>query len=161
MPKKIKGVNKDHISNVASDLLADTIYSFATDLLRELHRDENVQDLDRAIATVNEVTKNISIGGLKLRKANVERRTRDRKEDVVIEKEDVTWTKYPKDRKLEYTADIMVNNKYILKKRKQDVVVGLLTEEQLEGDDDVVYKMSSKEKEKVFTMGFGMDLEYK
>ena len=161
MPKKIKGIDKGSINNLASDLIADAIYSFATDLLRELHADENIQNLERAIATVNHVTKNISSNGLKLRKANVERRTQSKKEQAVIDKDDVEWTRYAGDKKLEYTTDIMVNNKYILKMRKKDVVVGLLTENQLDGDDDTgVYKMSSKEKQQVFTMGFSLDTEY-
>lgn len=162
MPKKIKGIDKESIDNLASDLVADAIYSFATDLLRELHADENIQDLERAIATVNRVTKSISSNGLKLRKANVERRTQSKKEQIVINKDEVGWTRYPGDKKLEYTTDIMVNNKYILKMRKKDIVVGLLAENQLDGDDDAgVYKMSSKEKQQVFTIGFVLDTEYR
>ena len=145
-------------------MFTDAIYSFATDLLKELYADDNIQDVDRAIATVNSVAKGISLNGMKLRKANIERRTNARKEDVEVPivKEDVRWIKYRKDKKLEYTRDITINNKHPLKKRKEDVVVGLLTEEQLddEFEDDGKYKMSSKEKDKVFTMGFVPDVEY-
>lgn len=163
-----KGVDSDVVRDVSSDLFADIIYSFATDLLKELYKDDNIQDIDRAIATVNSVSKTISLNGIKLRKANIERRTKARKESVtdddgVVEKEDVKWKKYRKDKKLEYTTDICINGKYPLKKRKEDVVVGLLTDEQLddEFEDEGKYKMSSKEKEKIFTMGFVPDVEYK
>ncbi len=73
------------------------------------------------------------------------------------------WKKYSKDRKLEYTTDICINEKFPLKKRKEDVVVGLLTYDQLHDDyeDEGKYKMSSKEKEKIFTMGFIPDVEYR
>jgi hypothetical protein len=156
-----KGVNTDTIRDISSDLFIDVIYSFATDLLKELYEDGNIQDVDRAIATTNLVTKNISMNGVRLRKANIERRTKARKEGVtdddgLVEKEDVKWKKYPKNKKLEYTFDISINGKHPLKKRRENVVVGLLTSDQLDDDyeDDGKYKMSSKEKEKIFTMGF-------
>lgn len=156
-----KGINGDTMRDLSSDLFADLIYSFATDLLKELHEDGNIQDVDRAIATVNSVTKSISLNGVKLRKASIERRTKARKEDAtdddgVVEKEDIKWKKYRKNKRLEYTLDICINGKYPLKKRKEDVVVGLLTKDQLDDDYDgeIKYKMTSKEKEKIFTMGF-------
>lgn len=154
MSKKNK-IDKETTRNMASDILTDAIYSFTTDLLKELYEDGNLQDLERAIATVNNVTKSISRNGIKLRKANIERRTASRKdvENVEINKDDVEWTRYSKDKKLEYTTDIVVNGKYIIKKRKQDIVVGLLME-----DDEIKYKLSSKEKEKIFGMGFVLDL---
>jgi hypothetical protein len=161
-----KGVDEDAIRNVSSDLFADIIHSFATDLLKELYADDNIQDIDKAIATVNSVTKNISLNGIKLRKANIERRTDARKKDKddvpMVNKDDIKWKKYRKDKKLEYTTDINVHGKYPLKKRKEDVVVGLLTEDQLDDDyeDSGKYKMSSKEKERIFTMGFVPDVEY-
>jgi len=160
-----KGVDENIIRDMSSDLFTDAIYSFATDLLKELYADDNIQDVDRAIATVNTVAKGISLNGMKLRKANIERRANARKQSVdetPVIKEDVRWKKYRKDKKLEYTLDISINGKHPLKKRKEDVVVGLLTEEQLddEFEDDGKYKMSSKEKEKVFTMGFIPDVEY-
>jgi hypothetical protein len=164
--KKIsKGIRKETIQEVSTNLFTDAIYSFATDLLKELHKDNNIQDVDRAIATVNSVSKNISLNGIKLRKANIERRTKARKEgmsddDGKVEKEDVKWKKCHHDKRLEFTYDICINGKYPLKKRKEDVVVGLVTKEQLDGDDEIKYKMSSKEKEKIFTMGFVPD-EYK
>lgn len=162
-----KGVDKDVMRDVSSDLFADAVYSFATDLLKALHEDENIQDIDRAIATVNSVTKSISLNGIKLRKASIERRTKAKKEGVSdddgpVEKEHVKWKKYRKDKKLEYTTDICINGKYPLKKRKEDAVVGLLTTDQLDDDyeDEGRYKMSSKEKEKVFTMGFVPEVGY-
>lgn len=162
----MKRIDKDNIRNLSTDLFADVIHSFATDLLKELYADSNIQDLDRAITTVNSVTKNISLNGIKLRKANIERRTKARKESMnddngVVEKEDVEWKKYRKNKKLEYTTDICINGKYPLKKRKEDVIVGLLTEDQLDDDykDKGKYKMSSKEKEKIFTMGFVPEAE--
>jgi len=166
--KRIKqGIDGDAIRDMSSDLLTDAIYSFATDLLKELYADDNVQDLDRAIATVNTITKGISLNGIKLRKANIERRTNARKQSIddtpIIAKEDVRWKKYRKDKKLEYTTDITINGKHPLKRRKEDAVVGLLTEEQLDEEYEDVgkYKMSSKEKEQIFTMGFIPDVEYK
>jgi hypothetical protein len=165
-----KGINSDTMHDLSSDLFADLIYSFATDLLKELHADDNIQDVDRAIATVNSVTKSISLNGIKLRKANIERRTKAKKEnaidddddDGIVEKQDVKWKKYRKDKRLEYTLNICINGKYPLKKRKEDVVVGLLTKDQLDDDydEEIRYKMSSKEKEKIFTMGFVPDAEY-
>ena len=154
-----KGLDREGIANVASDLLTDAIYSFATDLLKELHADDNLKDLDRAIATVNAVTRGIASKGINLRKANIERRKRDKKdavEEVPIDKDDVKWTKYPRNKRLEITTDFSINNKYPLKKRKEDVIVGLLTEDQLDDDyqDNGNYKMSSKEKEAIFSMGF-------
>jgi hypothetical protein len=156
-----KGINSEAMHDLSSDLFADLIYSFATDLLKELHADGNIQDVDRAIATVNSVTKGIALNGIKLRKASIERRTKAKKEsttddDGVVEKEDVKWKKYRKNKRLEYTMDICINGKHPLKKRKEDVVVGLLTKDQLDDDYDgeIKCKMSSKEKEKIFTMGF-------
>lgn len=154
-----KGLDRETIANVSSDLLTDAIYSFATDLLKELYEDDNLKDLDRAIAVVNAVTKDIASKGINLRKANIERRKRDKKdaiEEVAIDKDDVKWTKYPKNKRLEVTMDFCINNKYPLKKRKEDVIVGLLTEDQLDDDyeDNGHYKMSSKEKEAIFSMGF-------
>ncbi len=163
MTKKNKrieqGIDQNAIQAMSTDIFTDAIYSFATDLLKELCADDNIQDLDRAIASVNAVTKRITLDGIKLRKANIVRRTNARKQSVddtpTIAKEDIKWRKYRKNKKLEYTTDVSVNGKYILKKRKEDIVVGLITEEQLEDDeDDGEYKMTSKEKEKVFTMGF-------
>jgi hypothetical protein len=160
-----KGINQDAIHDFSSNLVADVIHSFATDLLKELFADDNLQDVDRAIATVNSVTKAITLNGIKLRKANIEKRTAAKKEkatddDGIVEKKSVKWKKYRKDKRLEYTTSICINGKYPLKKRKEDVVVGLLTKDQLDGDDEIKYKMSSKEKEKIFTMGFVPDAKY-
>jgi hypothetical protein len=73
-----------------------------------------------------------------------------------VNKEDVKWKKFPSNKKLEYTLDICINGKYPLKRRREDVVVGLLTKHQLNGDmeDNGKYEIRSKEKEKLFTMGF-------
>lgn len=162
--KKIKeGVDRNEVENVASDLLNDAFYSFATDLLREMYEDGNIRNLDKAIATVNAVTSGIATNGINLRRANIERRLNARKkkmEEVQINKEDVEWIKYPKNKKLEYTKDFKVNGKYILRKRKQDVVVALLKEEQLEDDyeDSGKYRLGSKDKEKLFALGFTCDV---
>lgn len=155
-----KGIDHETISNASSDLLADTIYSFATDLLRELYTDDNLQDLDRAIAAVNAVTKDIASNGINLRKANIERRKKDKKDAVDdvegIDKKSVKWRKYPKNNRLEYTTSFTINDKYPLKKRREDVIVGLLKERQLDDDyeDKGKYKISSKERELIFSMGF-------
>lgn len=84
-------------------------------------------------------------------------------DDGVVNKEDVQWIKYHKDKKLEYTLDICINGKHPLKKRKEDVVVGLLTEDQLSGDTehDGKYKISSRNKEKLFSMGLVTDTTYR
>lgn len=164
--KKIKeGINRNEMENVAKDLLVDAFYSFATDLLREMHEDGNIRDLDKAILAVNTVTRGIASNGINLRRANIERRTNARKkkvEEVEIDKEEIKWRKYPKNKSLEYTTDFKVGNKYILKKRKEDVVVGLLKEEQLEDDyeDKGKYKLGSRDKEKLFAMGFTCDTSY-
>jgi len=161
MGKKTKSIDKESFGNMASDILTDVLYSFTTDLIKNLHEDGNIQDVDLAIATVIRTAEEISIHGLKLRKANIERRTMSKKKTVQeiigVEKEDVSWTKYSKNKKLEYTTDFDIYGKYPLKKRKEDVVVGLLTMEQLEDDeweDTGKYKIGSKEKEKLFSMGF-------
>lgn len=164
MSKKVskaiaKGVDHDAISNMSSDLLTDAIYSFATDLLRELYVSGNIQDLESAIATVNTVTKDIASNGINLRKANIERRKKNKKDDVSneeVDKKSVKWRKYPKNNRLEYTVDFTINDKYPLKKRREDAIVGLLKESQMEDDyvDNGKYKLSSKEKELIFAMGF-------
>jgi len=162
--KKIKGINVNAMHEMASNTFADVIHSFATDLLKELLEDGNLQDVDRAIATVNSVTGGIVTNGIKLRKASIERRTKAKKEAAddngMVDKENVKWKKYPGNRRLEYTMDICINGKYPIKKRKEDVVVALLTEDQLEDyDGEIGRKMSSKEKQKLFTMGLLSDTE--
>lgn len=161
MGKKTKPIDKESFGNMASDMFIDVLYSFTTDLIKNLHEDKNIKDIDRAIAMVNKTAEDISIHGLKLRKANIERRTLSKKktvQDIIgINKEDVTWTKYHKNKRLEYTTDFDIGGKYPLKKRKEDIVVGLITMEQLEDDeweDTGKYKIGSEEKEKLFSMGF-------
>lgn len=152
--KKIaKELNRDAIANVSSDVMTDIIYSLTTDLLRGLFLDGNINDLDRAIETVNVVTKDISSNGINLRKANIDRRKQNKKDvDPLANKETIEWVRL--DKRLEYTKDLRINGKYPLKKRKEDIIIALLTEEQLDGKDDINYKLSSKEKEKIFSMGF-------
>lgn len=79
-------------------------------------------------------------------------------------KENIKWEKDPFDKTLEYSTNVTVNGKQLLKKRKEDVVVALLNEEQLADEHEYKAgkksKMSAKEKEEIFTMGFVPDVEY-
>lgn len=162
MGKKIaKEINAEAMHELSSNLFADVLHSFSTDLLKKLLEDDNLQDIDRAIATVNSVTKHIVVDGLKLRKANITSRTKAKK-DVAgddngpVLKENVNWQRYYGNKRLEYTFDICINDKYPLKKRKENIVVALLTKDQLDEDYDgeIETKMSSKEKKTLFAMGF-------
>jgi hypothetical protein len=53
-----------------------------------------------------------------------------------INKENVTWEIFPFANNLEYTYDICIRGRYPLKKRKEDLVVRLVTKEQLLRSDE-------------------------
>jgi hypothetical protein len=78
--------------------------------------------------------------------------------EVTVDKSKVKWKKFDKD--LEYSKYLLVSGKHILKKRKQDDVVGLVTDEHINSEDVVFDRMTLKEKEKIFGMGFVLDSEY-
>ena len=68
------------INIVASNLITDIMYSFATDLLKDLEEDENIVDVDRAMITFTKVTTKMGIDGLNLRKASIIGRNKLRKQ---------------------------------------------------------------------------------
>ncbi|KAG9068934.1 hypothetical protein KI688_011230 [Linnemannia hyalina] len=63
------------------------------------------------------------------------------------------WKRFHK-QQLEYSKNVLVNGKHILKIRKQNIVVGLVTDDHI-GAENVDYdNLNQKEKEKIFAMGF-------
>ncbi|KAG9062289.1 hypothetical protein KI688_006621 [Linnemannia hyalina] len=63
------------------------------------------------------------------------------------------WKRFHK-QQLEYSMNVLVNGKHILKIRKQNIVVGLVTDDHI-GAENVDYdNLNQKEKEKIFAMGF-------
>ncbi|KAG0007780.1 hypothetical protein BGZ81_004608 [Podila clonocystis] len=77
-------------------------------------------------------------------------------EDVPVkgptDKSKIKWKKFHTG--LEYSKNLLVNSKHILKLHDQDAVVGLVTDDHIQGDDVVCDEMSHKEREKIFSMGF-------
>lgn len=55
---------------------------------------------------------------------------------------------------LEYSKNTLVNGKHMLKFCKQDVVIGLMTDDQIRSENIVYDTLSLKEKEKILAMGF-------
>jgi hypothetical protein len=75
-----------------------------------------------------------------------------------VDKSKVKWKKFDND--LEYSTNLFVSGKCILKKRHEDVVVGLVTDKHISSEDVVFDRMTLKEKEEIFNMGFVPDAEY-
>jgi hypothetical protein len=79
-----------------------------------------------------------------------------------INKENVTWEIFPLANNLEYTYDICIRGRYPLKKRKEDLVVRLVTKEQLlRSDEWYTSTMTPQDKEEIFAMGYLPEDEYK
>ena len=68
----------------------------------------------------------------------------------------VVWKKYPAGKRLEYATNFSVNGKHILKKRKENIIVALLEEDQFGAKykGDAKYPMSQGEREVLFSAGF-------
>ncbi|KAG0060340.1 hypothetical protein BGZ92_006727, partial [Podila epicladia] len=77
-------------------------------------------------------------------------------EDIPVEgptdKSKVKWKNYHTG--LEYSKNLLVDGRHILKLCKQDIVVGLLTDDQVRSEDVLYEPLSHKHKKKIFTMGF-------
>ena len=79
------------------------------------------------------------------------------KEDVIqvvgtTNKSEVKWKEFGEE--LEYSKNLHVSGRHILRKRETEIVVGLVTKDHIRSKDVVYDKMSLREKEKIFTMGF-------
>ena len=61
---------------------------------------------------------------------------------------------------MEYSANLTVNSKHILKLCKGDTVHGLLTKEQLEDKEGPITKITLAEKQQLFIMGFILGVEH-
>ena len=78
-----------------------------------------------------------------------------------VSKKNVTWETFPLADNLEYTYDICIRGRYPLKKRKEDLVVKLVTKEQLSRPDEwYMGTMTLQDKEELFIMGLVPE-EYK
>ncbi|KAF9303876.1 hypothetical protein BG003_001853, partial [Podila horticola] len=105
---------------------------------------------------------------LKLRKLSTKEqemvygRESEDEEDIPVEgpadKSKVKWKKFHTG--LEYSKNLLVNGKHILKMHKTDVVVGLVTDDHIRSEDVEYDALSHKEKEKIFAMGFTPDGNY-
>ncbi|KAI1287854.1 hypothetical protein EDD11_010194 [Mortierella claussenii] len=78
--------------------------------------------------------------------------------DGPTDKPMIKWKKF--DKHLEYSKNLRINGKHILKKRKESVVVGLVTEDHIRSENVEYDMVCLKEKEKLFTMGFIVDVRY-
>jgi hypothetical protein len=63
------------------------------------------------------------------------------------------WKRFHK-QQLEYSKNVLVNGKHILKIRKKDIVVGLVTDDHISAENVDYDNLNQKEKEKIFAMGF-------
>jgi hypothetical protein len=136
MPKKNKKEPKlDMVSfsNMSSDLIKDLMYTFATQCITTLDDRGILTNLSDGIDAFNHVAETMAGNGVVLRRALIERRSVQKKE--VREKtggkskkvtKDIKWNRHPDDKTLEYTKDIVVGNRYLLKKTGSNAVVGLL-----------------------------------
>lgn len=76
----------------------------------------------------------------------------------IVDKSTIKWKRFGKE--LEYAKNLLVAGKHILKKRREDVVVGLVTDEHISSEYVVFDRMSFEEIQQIFTMGFIPDAEY-
>ncbi|KAG0020410.1 hypothetical protein BGZ82_011605 [Podila clonocystis] len=137
MPKKPKQITQENLATVASDAISDLMHSLLTDVVTRLHEEGVITDTDRAIQIVDEVSLATGIDGIRLRRANVERRNVARRKAKTPTKSSstpntVSWTIHPKDKKLEYTKSIEIGKRYILRKAGTNKVVGLLDKNKLD-----------------------------
>ncbi|KAI1286547.1 hypothetical protein EDD11_000268, partial [Mortierella claussenii] len=74
------------------------------------------------------------------------------------DKSKVKWKTFDKD--LEYSKNPLVRGKHIVKKRKENIVVGLATKDDIRSGDMKYDSLSLKEKKRVFTLGFIPNIAY-
>lgn len=169
MTKKGKKINQENLANVASDAISDLMHSLLTDVVNKMQDDGVINDLDRAIEIVDEVSATIGVEGIRLRRANVERRNVSRRTTKVESKKspgvtNVTWVPHPKDKKLEYTKAVEIGKRYVLRKVGTNRVMGLLDKTKVEDKksgyglkDDNLTIVNSAEMLMLRARGFEMD----
>src|SRR5690349_3829376 len=118
--KKELEVDIKSLKTVASDAISDVVYSLLTDIFNKLSNDDLLTDVDRAVDIVNSVAEDVGFEGIRLRRANIERRNNARKErasgKTKREQKAVKWIIHPKDKRMEYTKDIEIGKRYVLRK---------------------------------------------
>ncbi|OAQ21968.1 hypothetical protein K457DRAFT_26560 [Linnemannia elongata AG-77] len=169
MTKKSKKINQENLANVASDAISDLMHSLLTDVVNKMQDDGVILDLDRAIEIVDEVSATIGVEGVRLRRANVERRNVSRRSTKVDNKKspsvaNVTWVPHPKDKKLEYTKAIEIGKRYVLRKVGTNRIMGLLDKTKVDDKklgyglkDDNLTIVNSAEMLMLRARGFEMD----
>lgn len=168
MPKKHSKVNQDNIRAIASDAVSDIVYSVLTDVISRLEEQELLTDLPKVIDTIDSVTSEIGMDGIKLRRANIERRLVARKGKKTVAPPrattNVEWVPHPKDKKLEYTTGMEVGKRYVLRKVGTNKVVGLLDKNLVKDkkkgyglNDDRLSVISSAEQLMLTGRGFDLD----
>ncbi|KAG0067769.1 hypothetical protein BGZ89_005722 [Linnemannia elongata] len=179
MPKKSK-INQQNLANIASDAISDMMHSVLTDLVTRIMDEGLVTDVERLIQTVDEVTSSIGVDGIRLRRANVERRNVARRKAKGTSTKGsgssagsgtsatITWIAHPKDKKLEYTKSIEIGKKYILRKTGTNKVVGLLDKSKVDDKksgyglkDSAVGVVNSAEMLMLKARGFELDKKIK
>lgn len=172
MPKKHTrnktSLNQENIQAIASDAVSDIVYSILTDVISRLEEQELLTDLSKIIEVVDSVTSDIGLDGIKLRRANIERRlvARKGKKTIVPPRAtaNVEWVSHPKDKKLEYTTGIEIGRRYVLRKVGTNKVVGLLDKNLIKDkkkgyglSDDRLSVISSAEQLMLTGRGFELD----
>lgn len=179
MGKKSKissAINSENIRDIASDAIYDITYSVLTDVMTRLEKEDLINDVPKAIEIIDETTRNIGLDGIRLRRANIERRTNARgstkggnsgsskASSSAVSTSSVAWIVHPKDKKLEYTKDMEIGRRYILRKMGTNKVVGLLSKTSI-GDkklsyglkDEKTYTISSADHLLLNTRGFTVE----
>jgi hypothetical protein len=168
MPKKHSKVNQDNIRAIASDAVSDVVYSVLTDVISRLEEQDLLKDLPKVIDTIDSVTSEIGMDGIKLRRANIERRLVARKGKKTMAPPrattNVEWVPHPKDKKLEYTTGMEIGKRYVLRKVGTNKVVGLLDKNLVKDkkkgyglNDDRLSVISSAEQLMLTGRGFDLD----
>lgn len=164
----VQELNVENIANIASDSIRDVIYSVLTDVITRLERENLITDVAQTIEIVDQVTSQVGIDGIRLRRANIERRLQSRKQagskSSSKKQISINWVTHPKDKKLEYSTDAEVARKYILRKIGTNSVVGLLDKSKLKDKksgyglkDEKTYTISSAEHLMLKTRGFEVE----
>jgi hypothetical protein len=73
--------------------------------------------------------------------------------DGPTDKSKVKWKKHPLDRAIKYSANLTVNGKHVLKLHKEDIILGLVTKEQLDEEQSIT-DFTLPEKQQLFLMGY-------
>ncbi len=176
MPKKSKHINQENLAIVASDAVADLMHSLLTDVVTKIHEEGVANDIERVIQIVDEVSGAIGVEGIRLRRANVERRNVARRKAKSSKgssassgsSSSILWIAHPKDKKLEYTKSIEIGKRYILRKSGTNKVVGLLDKNKVDDKksgyglkDDSTTVVNSAEMLMLKARGFELDKKIK